>query len=398
MVYESDDPPDLTGGAAGPRQIQPWITALLQAEHASLLLGNGLTMAACGLAGVPPPSMSGGLALPKDLVDAIETRAATEAKRMGRGIPNIEDRLQVALTIEAGLAALGDPRAADIRSAADKELTAIVEAVLAAEDALRGASPSAPPMPPLTPIGFVAAFLMAFASRTPTRDRLQIFSTNYDRVLEYACEQVGLRIVDRFVGTLEPRFRSSRLDIDWHYNPPGIRGEPRFLEGVVRLTKLHGSVDWKQDEHSVVRGQLAFGDVSSASSIAASSLLVYPQSSKDVETSFFPYADLFRDFSAALCRPNSVLVTYGYGFGDDHINRVIGDMLTIPSTHLLAISFDDASGRLAAFVESAQAHRQISILQGPVFGDLATLVTSYLPSTALSELEARIIPKATTTP
>jgi hypothetical protein len=27
--------------------------------------------------------------------------------------------------------------------------------------------------------------------------------------------------------------------------------------------------------------------------------------------------------------PNSTLITYGYSFGDEHINRVIRDMLTI---------------------------------------------------------------------
>ena len=50
-----------------------------------------------------------------------------------------------------------------------------------------------------------------------------------------------------------PIFRSSRLNLDIHYNPPGIRGEPRYLEGVARLTKLHGSVDWVQNEDEIRR-------------------------------------------------------------------------------------------------------------------------------------------------
>ena len=50
---------------------------------------------------------------------------------------------------------------------------------------------------------------------------------------------------ERFVGSLAPVFHSSRLGVDLHYNPPGIRGDPRYLEGVVRLTKLHGSLDWR---------------------------------------------------------------------------------------------------------------------------------------------------------
>lgn len=57
--------------------------------------------------------------------------------------------------------------------------------------------------------------------------------------------------------------------------------------------------------------------------------MIYPNSAKDRETAEYPYVELFRDFAAALCRPNSTLVTYGYSFGDDHINRVIRDMLTI---------------------------------------------------------------------
>ena len=90
----------------------------------------------------------------------------------------------------------------------------------------------------------LVSFLMSFASRTGTRDRLNIFTTNYDRMIEAGADLAGLRLVDRFVGSLSPVFRSSRMDIDMHYNPPGIRGEPRYLEGVVKYTKLHGSIDW----------------------------------------------------------------------------------------------------------------------------------------------------------
>ena len=87
---------------------------------------------------------------------------------------------------------------------------------------------------------------MSFASRSGTRDRLNIFTTNYDRLIEAGAELAGLHLLDRFVGQLMPIFRSSRLDLDMHYNPPGIRGEPRYLEGVARLTKLHGTIDWQR--------------------------------------------------------------------------------------------------------------------------------------------------------
>lgn len=184
---------------------------------------------------------------------------------------------------------------------------------------------------------------MSFASRSGTRDRLQIFTTNYDRLIEVSAEAAGLHLLDRFVGNLTPIFRSSRLNIDMHYNPPGIRGEPRYLEGVARFTKLHGSVDWIYADRDIRRFGLPFGAYSvdpyfnapGLVGATAGSLMIYPNSAKDRETAAYPYVELFRDFAAAVCRSNNTLVTYGYSFGDEHINRVIEDMLTIPSTHRL---------------------------------------------------------------
>ena len=62
---------------------------------------------------------------------------------------------------------------------------------------------------------------MSFASRAGTRERLQLFTTNYDRLIEAGADAAGLRLIDRFVGTLAPVFRASRLDdgryVDtWH--------------------------------------------------------------------------------------------------------------------------------------------------------------------------------------
>ena len=62
----------------------------------------------------------------------------------------------------------------------------------------------------------LVSFLMSFASRTGTRDRLHIFTTNYDRLIEEGADIAGLHLIDRFVGSLNPIFRSSRLDIDMH--------------------------------------------------------------------------------------------------------------------------------------------------------------------------------------
>ena len=118
--------------------------------------------------------------------------------------------------------------------------------------------------------------------------------------------------------------------------------------------------------------------------------MIYPNSSKDKETTEYPYAELFRDFAGALCRPNSTLVTYGYSFGDDHINRIIRDMLTIPSTHLVIISYGDESGRINTLYNSWGRQSQISLLIGKDLADLSELVNFYLPKPAIDRSSIRM--------
>lgn len=245
-------------------------------------------------------------------------------------------------------------------------------------------------------ISTLVNFLLSFASRMGSRDRLNIFTTNYDRIIEAGSEIAGIHLLDRFVGNITPIFRSSRLDIDLHYNPPGIRGEPRYLEGVARFTKLHGSIDWFQCDERIRRLGIPFGAKNIEPFVQSSGLvksditrlMIYPNAAKDRETALFPYIELFRDFASAICRPNSVLVTYGYSFGDDHINRIIMDMLTIPSTHLVMISYADQFNRMIPLCE--EHHNQVSLLLGPELGDITNLTHHYLPKSCIDQVSYKM--------
>jgi hypothetical protein len=165
------------------------------------------------------------------------------------------------------------------------------------------------------------------------------------------------------------------------------------MEGVIRLTKLHGSIDWFFDaeEKRIFRKGIPFGaspDHTDVATKPANTVMIYPNAAKDVETTQYPYAELFRDFAAATCRPNAVVVTYGYGFGDDHVNRVLLDMLTIPSTHLVVISYGN-DDRLQTFCAKTR-DAQVSLLIGPHFADLNVLVDNYLPKPALDYITGRM--------
>ena len=394
-------------------QIEPWLSALFQAEHLNLLVGSGLTTAIARAAGAPVVDMSPATFQCR-YSDAVTQKVQESAKRLGRKEPNIEDQTRTVVELIGGLRILASGTdtsncSDELRknatalleewvSALDNALSSLLKKVLATERGIHATLADADPRAELVR-RLLGGFLLPFGSRVATRERTHVFTVNYDRLIEYGCDLLGLRMVDRFVGTLAPVFNSSRLGIDLHYNPPGIRGEPRYLEGVVRFTKLHGSVDWRSVPGpsgglEVQRSGLPFGATDDHPSVpmqATKQLLIYPNAAKDIETLEFPYAELFRDFAAAVCQPNSVVVTYGYGYGDDHVNRVLRDMLSIPSTHLVAISYDNAGERLQTFCDNAGHEAQITLLVGPHFGDLATLVWHYLPKPAIDRTTWRMV-------
>jgi hypothetical protein len=119
-------------------------------------------------------------------------------------------------------------------------------------------------------------------------------------------------------------------------------------------------------------------------------LMIYPNSAKDRETAAYPYVELFRDFAAAVCRPNNTLIAFGYSFGDEHINRVIEDMLTIPSTHLVVISYDDPLGRIMQTYEKLGRNAQVTLMVGNHLGEFQTLIDNYLPKPAIDRTTIRM--------
>jgi hypothetical protein len=375
--------------SASRKRIEPWLSAVFQAEHLNLLLGSGFATAVACIAGAEATGMAK-VKFGTIYDAAIDAHADASAKRMDRSPANIEDQFRSAIALLEGLTVFKTAEAITLKTAIDTQMSSFLTSLLKTETGITAGKdqPSRERAQNL-----LQSFLLSFASRAMSRERLHTFTTNYDRLIEHGCDLAGLRIIDRFVGALNPIFRASRIEVDMHYNPPGIRGEPRFMEGVVRLTKLHGSLDWffDKNERRIHRKGIPFGASSAHTDVPKQpfdTVMIYPNPAKDVETTQYPYAELFRDFAAAVCRPNAVVVTYGYGFGDDHINRVLLDMLTIPSTHLVIITYT-GDDRLKGFCAKTR-DAQVSLLVGEHFGDLVTLVESYLPKPALDYITGRM--------
>ena len=168
------------------RDIEPWLSAVFQSEHLSLLIGNGLSTAISHAAGAEPANMD----LPEfecELNEDIDKHAKKSAKAIGRGKPNFEDKIRVASQLINGLRILDDTtRARDVVKSLNKALKEFVDAVLETEsgilDAIENETDKGRKSKDL-----LVSFLLSFASRSASRERLHIFTTNYDRLIEYGC-------------------------------------------------------------------------------------------------------------------------------------------------------------------------------------------------------------------
>lgn len=367
------------------KRIEPWLTAIFQSEHFSLLIGAGLTIGLTHLADVQAQGMD--RIEFENYKEEIKKWADKTAVDYERGDANIEDDFRSAIELLQGLKIQGDAKATELEKEINTQLDKFIRSIIKTEKEFNNSAKYQ------EALNVLKSFLISFSSRTETRERTNIFTTNYDRFIELALDNAGILTIDRFIGKIKPVFRTTKLELDYHYNPPGIRGEPRYVEGVIKYTKLHGSVDWKFDDNSITKLPLEFGVDEKTNLLSTSPKdfsVIYPNSSKGIDTAYFPYSELFRDFSNGVCRPNSVLVTYGYGFGDTHINRVIEDMLTLPSTHLVIISFDIASGRIMNFYERMNP-AQVTLIIGNHIGSLQNLVDNYLPKAAIDRIQERLV-------
>ena len=155
----------------------------------------------------------------------------------------------------------------------------------------------------------------AWAARSNYHLPLELFTVNYDLLLESALEQMRVPYFDGFVGTLNAGFHTELVEA-----LPGSDREiiPSFF---VRLWKLHGSVNWIWNASGqVVRiGQAARDGIAAA---------IYPSDAKYDESRRVPFLVLHDRFRRAIHQAETLVLIAGYSFSDDHLNELIFDAAT----------------------------------------------------------------------
>lgn len=158
-----------------------------------------------------------------------------------------------------------------------------------------------------------AVMFAAWIARSKYHLPIEIFTINYDLILESALETLGVPYFDGFIGVLKARFQTELVEA-----LPGRDREvvPSYF---ARLWKLHGSVNWtwEREQHVIRLGSPAAGD----DHVAA----IYPSDAKYEESRRVPFVVLQDRLRRSLHENETLTIINGYSFGDDHLNEMIFD-------------------------------------------------------------------------
>jgi len=157
-----------------------------------------------------------------------------------------------------------------------------------------------------------------FRSVTP---RVDVFTLNYDLCIEMS-----------FLRFANGKLVTGFSDVGW---------EPALLQCTsgIRLLKLHGSLDWVNDEeHGICAVEYPGHQSLTKADVPSRPLLIFGTDQKT--SGLDPFLTLLYQFSEALNRA-SVLVIVGYSFGDAYINEMVQQRLaTNPRLRIVVVAPD----------------------------------------------------------
>lgn len=153
---------------------------------------------------------------------------------------------------------------------------------------------------------------------------IELFTTNYDLLMEDALEYLEIPYFDGFVGSKKSFFDLRAVE------------ENSIPKHWTRLWKLHGSINWYQESDENNK------KVSRSSVIKnEASYLIYPSHLKYEQSRKMPYLALIDQLSRFIRQKSSLLIVLGYSFNDEHLNDTILNALKAnPSGMVLSLLFD----------------------------------------------------------
>lgn len=220
------------------------------------------------------------------------------------------------------------------------------------------------------------AFLAKLVGRDSNLGRAHLFTLNYDTLFEQALELLGIQYFDGFSGRADARFDPSVYGLDIHYPGEVAEGRVRRFDKFLHLYKLHGSIHWFE-ENGELRARhpalLPFAEYRALDvmgkalkldeiTAATGSIGILPTANKFAQTLSMPFAHLLRSFQIRLSAPQTFLLVLGYGFGDDHVTRIIETALMNPSLVMLVVEPNPESPTIKRIQQYKELGRRAFVL------------------------------------
>lgn len=204
---------------------------------------------------------------------------------------------------------------------------------------------------PLTPYHRLATWVGGIHRSHP----VEIFTPNYDLLMEQAFEAHKIPYFDGFIGSRQAFFDLASMENE---SLPARWG---------RLWKVHGSVNWwRNADDEVVRRDAI------VPATAGDRQMIYPSHLKYDQSRRMPYLAMLDRLRSFLARGQAVLVTNGYSFLDQHLNEVIlHGLRSNPTAVCFGLLFGPRSN-YSDVLAKARMHPNLSLLaaDGAVLGTI----------------------------
>lgn len=155
-----------------------------------------------------------------------------------------------------------------------------------------------------TPYHKIAAWIRAI-SRT---NSVEIFTTNYDLLMEQALEDLKISYFDGFSGSRRTFFDTDTIEDD------------KLPSKWARLWKLHGSINWYFNDNGLVYRSIKPSE-------SEHMKVIHPSHLKYDESRKMPYLAMIDRLKNFIKKPSSLLLTCGYSYRDMHLNDIINQGL-----------------------------------------------------------------------
>ena len=165
----------------------------------------------------------------------------------------------------------------------------------------------------------------------------EIYTSNYDMIIEKSLEKIQIPYFDGFVGSYEPFFLPESVD--------------KFVKNFdltkswIRLWKIHGSLSWfwKKDEDAKTFKIVRIGKIENIVD-DIDEIVIYPSREKYDSSRKQPFIAYFDRLKNYLSEGELLFIISGYSFSDQHINEIIFNSLRQNNRlFIIVFSYSDSS-------------------------------------------------------